>query len=103
VFQNVHVNGESRKKRVLLGVAQLLARAEDLRLGLTDGIERAVAVEDGLARLNTIASRLDIDHCAAGDAAVGPADTRLGAFDADIAGRLDGREVSGVRLRNVLV
>ena len=48
ILQHVHIGGEARKKGVLLGVAQLLPRAEDLRLGLTDGIERPVAVEDGL-------------------------------------------------------
>ena len=48
--QHVHIGGDARKKRVLLGVAQLLARAEHLRLGLPDRVERLVAVEDGLVR-----------------------------------------------------
>ena len=35
IFQHVHIGGEGRKKGVLLGVAQLLARAEDLQFGLS--------------------------------------------------------------------
>ena len=59
ILQHVHIGGEGRKKGVLLGVAQLLARAEHLRLGLTDDIERPVAVEDGLVGGDAVAPRFD--------------------------------------------
>ena len=59
ILQHVHIGGRARKKGVLLGVAQLLARPEDLQLGLTDGIDRPVAVEDGLVGGDAVAARIE--------------------------------------------
>ncbi len=103
VLQHVHVGSDSRKKGVLFGVAQLLPRAENLQLGLTDGIERAVAVEHSLVGGDAVAPRFESDLGAAGDGVTSANLTRLGAFDADIARCLDGWQVASIRLRYAFV
>ena len=72
-------------------------------LGLSDRIERPIAVEHGLVSLNAVAPRFERDPYAAGGGVIGANLTRLGAFDAYIARRLDGRQIPGIRLRHAFV
>ena len=54
--------------------------------------------------LNAVAPRLEQRPVALpATPPLAPDHTRLGAFDADIARRLDGRQIPGVRLRNAFV
>ncbi len=103
VLEHVHIGGDARKKGVLLGVAQLLPRSEDLQLRLTDGVERAVAVEDGLVGGDSVAPRKEIDHCAAGGGGIRAKQTGLGAFGGYIGRSGDGRQVARVRYRDGFV
>ena len=48
VAQHIHVSGGAVLQRILLGVARLLARLEDLRFGLANAVCGAISVEDVL-------------------------------------------------------
>ena len=88
VAQHVHVGGNSREQRILLGVAQLLARPQHLRFRLTDRVGGAHAVEDGLVGCDAVAPGTEINHRAAAGVSIGADQTRVGALDgADCPGR----------------
>ena len=97
VAQHVHVGLGAVEQHRLLGVAQGLAGAEHLRLGLTGRVQRPVAVEQRL---------VDLD---AGAARIGGRGTRaeivagLGVGGADIGRRADDRASQRARPRHVLV
>jgi len=57
VFQDVHVGRDACEQGVLLGVAQLFARAHHLGFGAADPVDRLKAVEDILTGLDPVASR----------------------------------------------
>ena len=83
VAQHVHVGRDDSEQGILLSIPQLLALAENLRFGLTDGTNRFVAVKDCLVD-GTRAPRIKGGDGGAGDVLFGPF-TSIRALNARIA------------------
>ena len=101
VAQHVHVIADGAEQHVLLGVAQLLARAEHRRFGLAHRIAGAVAVPEVLRHRQAIAARRRLRFEVV--ATPGPGRTSISCQPPDVAFGGNVRQIARVRLGDVFV
>ena len=99
VAQHVHVIGERAEQDVLLGVAQLLARAEHGGFGLAHRVAGAIAVPHALGHRQAVATRRRRRLLGTNARNV----VHLRPQTPGVAFSRDGRQIAGVRLGDVFV